>query len=248
MGVLDGKTALVTGASSGLGAHLAKLLAAEGAKVAIAARRREKLDGLAAEIGDAVAVEMDVLDAASVEAAVAEANEMLGGISILVNNSGVAGSQAALDVDEAEWDRIVDTNLKGAWLVAKEVAKRMIAKEAGGSIINTGSVLAFKVQKGTMPYGVSKAGLVQMTRMLAAEWARYGIRVNAIAPGYIETDINRDFLQSGMGQEMLKAIPQRRFGEPEDLDGAVLLLAGDGSRYITGVLIPIDGGHTLILA
>lgn len=248
MGVLEGKSALVTGASSGLGAHLAKLLAREGAKVAIAARRREKLDALAAEIGNAVAVEMDVTDADSVGAGVAEAEKALGGISILINNSGVAGSQAALDTDEAEWDRVVDTNLKGAWLVARSVAKGMVAKGAGGSIINTGSVLAFKVQKGTMPYGVSKAGLVQMTKMLAAEWARYGIRVNAIAPGYIETDINRGFLNSDMGQAMLKAIPQRRFGEPEDLEGAVLLLAGDGSRYITGVLIPIDGGHTLMLA
>ncbi|HAA91774.1 MAG: 2-deoxy-D-gluconate 3-dehydrogenase [Rhodospirillaceae bacterium] len=247
MGVLDGKTALVTGASSGLGAHMAKLLSSAGAKVAIAARRRDKLEGLAEEIGDAVAVEMDVLDSASVTAGVAEADKALGGISILINNSGVAGSQAALDVDEAEWDRIVDTNLKGAWLVAKSVAEKMVAG-GGGSIVNTGSVLAFKVQKGTMPYGVSKAGLVHMTKMLAAEWARYGIRVNAIAPGYIETDINRDFLKSEIGQSMLKGVPQRRFGEPEDLDGAVLLLASDASAYITGVLIPIDGGHTLMLA
>ena len=252
MGALDGKTAFIAGASSGLGAHLAKVLAREGAVIVVAARRLERLEGLVASIkkdgGMASAVEMDVADGDSVNAAVSEADQELGGISILLNNSGVAGTQAAIDIDEAEWDRVVDTNLKGAWLVGRAVAKRMIARDRGGSIINTDSVLAFKVQKGTMPYGVSKAGLVQMTRMLAVEWARYGIRVNAIAPGYIETDINRKFLQSGAGQAMVKAIPQRRFGEPEDLEGVVLLLAGDASSYITGALIPVDGGHTLMLA
>ena len=252
MGALDGKTAFIAGASSGLGAHLAKVLAREGAVIVVAARRLERLEGLVASIkkdgGMASAVEMDVTDGDSVNAAVSEADQELGGISILLNNSGVAGTQAAIDIDESEWDRVVDTNLKGAWLVGRAVAKRMIARDRGGSIINTGSGLAFKVQKGTMPYGVSKAGLVQMTRMLAVEWARYGIRVNAIAPGYIETDINRKFLQSGAGQAMVKAIPQRRFGEPEDLEGVVLLLAGDASSYITGALMPVDGGHTLMLA
>ena len=252
MSALKGKTAFIAGASSGLGAHLAKVLAREGAVIVVAARRLERLEGLVSSIkkdgGIASAVEMDVTDGDSVNAAVSEADQELGGISILLNNSGVAGTQAAIDIDEPEWDRVVDTNLKGAWLVGRAVAKRMIARDRGGSIINTGSVLAFKAQKGTMPYGVSKAGLVQMTRMLAAEWARYGIRVNAIAPGYIETDINREFLQSAMGQSMVKAIPQRRFGEPEDLEGVVLLLAGEASSYITGALIPVDGGHTLMLA
>ncbi|MDA0654861.1 MAG: glucose 1-dehydrogenase [Proteobacteria bacterium] len=252
MGVLEGKTALIVGASSGLGAHFSKLLAREGAKVALAARRLDRLEALADEIakagGQAFSVAMDVTDNASVEDAIDQADEALGGISILLNNSGVAGARAAIDTDETEWDRIVDTNLKGAWFVARKTAKCMIARGAGGSIINTGSILAFRAQKGTMPYGVSKAGLVQMTKMLAAEWARYGIRVNAIAPGYIETDLNREFLHSEMGQAMIKAIPQRRFGEPGDLDGVVLLLAGDVSAYVTGVVIPVDGGHTLMLA
>ena len=193
-------------------------------------------------------IKMDVTNVDSIKNGVTAAEKELGGISILINNSGVANSNAALNVEEDEWDAVIDTNLKGAWLVAKAVAGRMIDGGDGGSILNTASVLAFKVQKGTMPYGVSKAGLVQLIRMLAAEWARYGIRVNAIAPGYIETDMNRSYLQSSVGQAMLKTIPQRRFGEPDDLAGVVLLLASEASAYITGVLIPVDGGHTLMLA
>ena len=248
MGVLDGKTALVTGGSSGLGAYFARLLAGEGAKVAVAARRLNRLEKLASEVPGITPIRMDVTNVDSIKDGVTAAEKELGGISILINNSGVANSNAALNVEEEEWDAVLDTNLRGAWLVAKAVAERMIHGGDGGSILNTASVLAFKVQKGTMPYGVSKAGLVQLTRMLAAEWARYGIRVNAIAPGYIETDINRSYLQSNEGKAMLRAIPQRRFGKADDLAGVVLLLASDASAYITGVLIPVDGGHTVMLA
>ena len=248
MGVLDGKTALVTGGSSGLGAYFARLLAGEGAKVAVAARRLNRLEKLASEVPGITPIRMDVTNVDSIKDGVTAAEKELGGISILINNSGVANSNAALNVEEEEWDAVLDTNLRGAWLVAKAVAERMVHGGDGGSILNTASVLAFKVQKGTMPYGVSKAGLVQLTRMLAAEWARYGIRVNAIAPGYIETDMNRSYLQSNEGQAMLRAIPQRRFGKADDLAGVVLLLASDASAYITGVLIPVDGGHTVMLA
>lgn len=251
-GVLADRTALVTGASSGLGRHFATVLARNGAKVAIAARRMENLEALAGEIrqagGHALPIALDVADPEAIRAAVAKTEQELGPIGILVNNSGIAPSESALDVDEDLWDRVMDVNLKGAWIMAQETARRMIEAGQGGSIINIASVLSLRVQKGTAPYAVSKAGLLQMTKALALEWARFDIRVNAIAPGYFETDISRAFLQSEAGQRMAKSIPQRRFGEPEDLDGALLFLAGDGSKYVTGVLIPVDGGHNMVLA
>jgi NAD(P)-dependent dehydrogenase (short-subunit alcohol dehydrogenase family) len=172
----------------------------------------------------------------------------LGSLDILINNSGIAPTAAAIDLDEAEWDRCLDTNLKGAWLMAQAAAHKMIEGGKGGVIVNTASILSIRVQKGTAPYAISKAGLLQMTKALALEWARYGIRVNAIAPGYIETDINRDFLKSELGQQMMKSIPQRRFGQAEDLDGALLFLTSDASQYVTGVFLPVDGGHSLALA
>lgn len=249
---LDGKTALVTGASSGLGRSFALTLARAGANVAIAARRLEKLEKLAAEIEGlgrkAAAIQLDVTDAGNIKMAVEQTAAALGSLDILINNSGIAPTAAAIDLDEAEWDRCLDTNLKGAWLMAQESARKMIEGGKGGVIVNTASVLSIRVQKGTAPYAISKAGLLQMTKALALEWARYGIRVNAIAPGYIETDINRDFLKSDPGQQMMKSIPQRRFGQAEDLSGALLFLTSDASQYVTGVFLPVDGGHSLALA
>jgi len=249
---LDGKTALITGASSGLGRHFALTLARAGANVALAARRIEMLEELAAELEKigrkALPIQLDVTDTGNVKVAVEQASTALGSLDILINNSGIAPAAAAIDVDEATWDRCLDTNLKGAWLVAQECARQMIRGGKGGVIVNIASILSVRVQKGTAPYAISKAGLLQMTRALALEWARYGIRVNALAPGYIETDISRDFLKSDAGQRMAKSIPQRRFGQAEDLDGALLFLSSDASQYVTGVFLPVDGGHTLALA
>jgi NAD(P)-dependent dehydrogenase (short-subunit alcohol dehydrogenase family) len=249
---LAGKAALITGASSGLGRHFALTLARAGADVALAARRVEMLESLAAEVAKtgrkAVAIQLDVADAGNVALAAEQTAAALGGLDILVNNAGMAPGDAALDVDEATWDRCMDTNLKGAWLMAQAAARQMIRGGKGGAIVNIASILSVRVQKGTAPYAISKAGLLQMTKALALEWARYGIRVNALAPGYIETDISRDFMTSEGGQRMLKAIPQRRFGQPEDLDGALLFLSSDASQYVTGIFLPVDGGHTLPLA
>lgn len=245
---LDGKVALVTGASSGLGWHFARRLAEAGAAVAITARRLDRLEELAAEIngagGRALPVALDVTDPASVAQAVAAAEAGLGPIDILINNSGIGGPPALATALEAEdWDAVLDTNLKGAWLVARSVARSMMAGGRPGSIVNIASVLGLRVAIGVVPYAVSKAGLVQLTQAMALELARYGIRVNAIAPGYIMTDISREFLDSTSGQKMIQRIPQRRVGEAGELDGALLLLASEASRYMTGAVIPVDGGH-----
>lgn len=244
--LLNGKTVLVTGASSGLGHHFAKLLANAGAHVAVAARRREKLERLAGEIteagGTALAVGMDVTDRGSVTAALDEITEDLGVLNVLVNNAGTATGAAALDVTDADWRQVIDTNLEGAWIVAQETARRM--KDAGGgNIVNTASILGLRVSMGVAPYAISKAAIVQMTRVLALELARFGIRVNALAPGFIETDLNTEFLNSDAGKTMIKRIPMRRAGAVHDLDGPLLLLASDASRYMTGTVIPVDGGH-----
>ncbi|MEK9833767.1 MAG: SDR family NAD(P)-dependent oxidoreductase, partial [Rhodospirillaceae bacterium] len=202
---LDGQVAFVTGASSGLGAHFAKTLAAAGAKVLIAARRVDRLAALAEEIeaagGRALPVELDVTDAESVARAVRVGGEELGAITILVNNAGVPPRALTLDMDEEEWDRVVGTNLKGAWLVAREVGRHMVDHGRGGRIVNIASVLGWKtVAKRIQSYGVSKAGLVSMTETMALELAPDGILVNAIAPGYIRTELNDAFLDSDAGQ------------------------------------------------
>lgn len=244
---LQGRVALVTGASGGLGRHFAATLAAAGARVALCARNMDRLQQALKEIsaagGEGVALPMDVCEADSVEKAFESARARLGEITIVVNNSGVAGAERALDVDEASWDRVLDTNLKGAWRVAQTAARGMVAAESGGSIINIASILAFRVAGGVSPYAASKAGLVQLTRAMALELARHRIRVNAIAPGYFATEMNREFFHSTQGEAMVKRIPQRRVGDPGDLDGALLLLASDASAYMTGSTLVVDGGH-----
>ncbi|HYL79611.1 MAG TPA: glucose 1-dehydrogenase [Candidatus Acidoferrum sp.] len=244
---LEGQRVLVTGASSGLGRHFAQVLARSGAAVALASRSADKLADAAAEIrgtgGKAVAVTLDVTDAASVREAVARVEADLGPITTLVNNAGVVVGKPLFEHDESDWDRVLDTNLKGAWLVALEVARRLVAHGQGGAIINIASILGLRVVGGVPAYSASKAGLIHLTKVLALELARYAIRVNAIAPGYITTDLNRDFLKTEAGQAILRRIPQRRAGEPADLDGALVLLASDASRYMTGAIIPVDGGH-----
>lgn len=245
---LAGKTALVTGASSGLGKRFALTLAKAGADVVLAARRTDRLEALAKEIErlgrKAHVIAMDVVDTSAIEAGVGEAIRMAGRIDILVNNAGVAVTEPALEHTEENWDFVVDTNLKGAFFVAQTVAKHM-AEQGGGSIINIASILAERVLKQLVSYAAAKAGLVQATKAMALEWARYGIRINAIAPGYIITEINHDFLTGEGGEKMKKGVPMRRFGQEYDLDGPLLLLASDASGYMTGSLITVDGGHVL---
>lgn len=246
---LDHKVAFVTGASSGLGLHFAKTLARAGARVALAARRKDRLHAAAREIGEAgghaMSVALDVIDPESIDAAVARVADTMGPIDILVNNSGVATAKPALETTPEDWDGVLDTNLRGAFLVARAVARHLVDRGHPGSIINIASVTAFRTAGQLSAYAASKAGLAHLTSVLALEWARYGIRVNAIAPGYIETDINRSFFASPAGEAVIRRIPQRRLGKPEDLDGALMLLASDAGRYMTGTTITVDGGHVV---
>jgi len=246
---LTGAVALVTGASSGLGARFAQVLAANGAKVALVARRKDRLDAVCARIekagGVAIAIEADVLDRAAMLSAFEETHQAFGTVSILVNNAGAAQGVRALDMTEEEWRRILSLDLDSVFFWSQEGARRMLAAGVKGSIVNIASVLAFGAAKGVAAYAVAKAGVVQLTKALALELAVKGVRVNAIAPGWFVTDINRAFLESEKGEEMKRSIPMGRFGGEGDLDGALLLLASKAGAYMTGATIIADGGQVV---
>ena len=242
---LSGKVALVTGASSGLGSHFASCLGEAGASVVLAARRADRLQSLQAELSAkgviARSVELDVQSSESVAATL----EAAGPLDIVVNNAGISIVKPALEMLEKDWDAVVDTNLRGAWLVAQGAAKRWAAEKRPGSIVNIASILGLRTIGQVAPYNASKAGLIHLTRALAMEWARYRIRVNAICPGYIETEMNSAFWKTPGGQKLIERIPQRRIGQPVHLDGALLLLASEAGDFMTGSVITVDGGHVV---
>jgi 3-oxoacyl-[acyl-carrier protein] reductase len=240
---------LITGASQGLGRQFARVLSAHGATVVLAARQTAKLKSLEDEInaegGRAAAVAMDVTDTASIAKAIDAAEATLGPITVLINNAGIAIEKLAVEQSQADWDAVIGANLKGAYFTATEVARRMIARKQGGNIVNIASVLGFGVVKFVSSYAISKAGIVQATKALALELAASNIRVNALAPGYIDTEMNHEVWATPAGEKLARRIPQRRVGSENDLDGAILLLASSASRYMTGSVVTVDGGFLL---
>ncbi|MBU1286697.1 MAG: SDR family oxidoreductase [Alphaproteobacteria bacterium] len=248
---LANRTALVTGASSGLGRHFAGVLADAGAHVVLAARRVDRLEEVAADIekrgGKAMVVAMDVTSDKSIVDAYAAIDETLGRpCDLIVNNSGMSREGWFREMAEDDWNAVIDTNLTGVWRVAKHGSNAMVAAGAKGSIINIASITAQQPQMMTTAYCVSKAGVDHMTRQMAVEMARFGVRVNAISPGYFKTEINDEYLDSDAGDAMRKRVPMRRFGEYRELDGALLLLASDAGSFMTGSTIVVDGGHLLM--
>ena len=246
---LEGKVALVTGASSGFGKHFATVLSQAGAKVVLAARRTELIQAEADKIiaggGEAMAVTMDVTSSASIAAALDEIESAFGVVTIVVNNAGITIPKLLLDLSDDDWTKVIDTNLTGVAYVARESARRMIAAGVGGSIVNIASILAERVQKALTNYAASKAAVVQFTKAAALEFAQYNIRVNALCPGYFNTDLNSEWFKTSEGQALIKRIPQRRTGTLSELNGPLLLLASDAGSLMTGSAVTVDGGHVL---
>ncbi len=246
---LDGKTALVTGASSGLGRHFALTLARAGANVDIAARGTDRLQLLAEEIagfdGRAIPIEIDVTDTASIQAGVEAVETELGPVTILINNAGLSLSRPALEFTEQDYDLLFDTNTKGAFFVAQECARRMIRHGAGGRIVNVASALAMRVVGQLSVYSMTKAAMVRMTHAMALEWGRHQINVNALCPGYIETEMNAEYWLTEEGRAFAARFPRRRVGRPEVLDGSLMLLVADESHYINGSVATVDDGFTV---
>jgi 3-oxoacyl-[acyl-carrier protein] reductase len=248
---LTGRVALVTGASSGLGVQFAKALAENGAAVALVARRADRLSEVKKQIeakgGRAAAIEADVLDPEAMQRAFDRAEAALGTVTVLVNNAGVTHSGRAIELSAKEWRRVLTTNLDAVFFWAQEAARRMFAAERRGSVVNIASVLGLNVSKGVVGYAAAKAGVIQLTKALALEWSFKGVRVNAIAPGWFVTEINRDYLTSEEGRALTRSIPVGRFGTEGDLDGALLLLASEAGHYISGATIVVDGGQSIAL-
>lgn len=246
---LAGKVALVTGASSGFGRHFAPVLAQAGARVVLAARRtdliRTEADNIIAAGGEAIAVTMDVTSSESVASALDEIEDAFGVVSVVINNAGITVPKLLLDLTDDDWNRVIDTNLNGVAYVTRETARRMIAAGVGGSIVNIASILAERVQKALTNYAASKAAVVQFTKTAALELAQHQIRVNALCPGYFQTDLNGEWFKTADGQALIKRIPQRRTGELHELNGPLLLLASDAGSLMTGASIIVDGGHVL---
>ncbi|HVY00921.1 MAG TPA: SDR family oxidoreductase [Pseudorhodoplanes sp.] len=248
---LTGEVALVTGASSGLGRRFARVLAANGAKVALVARRADRIAALQKEIaregGAAIAIEADVTDRAQMKSAFDQAERALGTVTILVNNAGIAHSDRAADLAETEWRRVLATDLDAVFFWAQEAGRRLLAAKKKGAIVNIASIFGFGVAKGVAAYATAKAGVIQLTKALALEWGFRGIRVNAIAPGWFVTEINSGYLGSDEGRAITRAIPMGRFGEEGDLDGTLLLLVSAAGAYITGSTVVVDGGQSVAL-